>query len=208
MHWRVIPVFQSDTPLAWGDLDLPMVAVPRDWHGRAADPPPAYALADDGTALWFVAHHRAPAVPHPSARPGVFTPQLWEYDVAEMFLADPASGRYLEFNLAPNAAWWNCEFTGPRQPAEPTAIAMPGVQSWADLAADGSWVAAMALPLDMLRARIGYGPQTYANITFILGTPGQRFFSAAPLPGVAPDFHQPQAFQPLATHPLASLRHT
>lgn len=131
---------------------------------------------------------------HPKARPGCFLGGLWETDVAELFLADPVSGRYLELNLAPNGAWWSCEFTAPRQRAEANDIAMPDVATFADLAPDGSWLAAMAVPLDILRARLDFGQETRANVTMILGSPEQRFLSAAKLHGTVPDFHQPAGF--------------
>lgn len=157
----------------------------------------------DQRRLWFIAHHRRPAMLHPQARPGMFQAELWRYDVAELFLADPASGRYFEFNLAPNGAWWSCEFTAPRVRAEETDIVMPEVATFADLAADGSWVAAMALPLDLLKARLGFGPETRANVTMILCSPDQRFITAADPGGGEPDFHQPDRFPAVGFAPLA-----
>lgn len=194
--------FISERPLAWGDLDLPMLGLTRDWHGAPLDPPAGLSLAMDDQRLWFVAHDRRPAKIHPQARPGAFQAELWRHDVAELFLADPVSGRYLELNLAPNGAWWSCEFTAPRVRAEATDIAMPGVATFADLAPDGSWVAAMALPLDLLRARLDFGPSTRANVTMILGSPEQRFLTASDLGGGEPDFHQPGRFPRLVFVPL------
>jgi hypothetical protein len=129
--------------------------------------------------LWFLAHHRRPADLHPAARPGGFQAELWRYDVAELFLSHPGSGRYFEFNLAPNGAWWCCEFTAARRRAESIDIAMPEVATFADLAADGSWLAAMAI------------------------SPDQRFVSAADLGGGAPDFHRPLVFPEVKFAPLA-----
>jgi hypothetical protein len=114
--------------------------------------------------------------------------------VAELFIADPVSRRYFEFNLAPNGAWWSCEFTAPRVRAEACDVAMPEIATFADMAADGAWVAAMAIPLDLLRARLDFGPQSRANVTMVLGAPEQRFLTAAKLAGDSPDFHQPEFF--------------
>lgn len=202
---RVIPIFECDETLGWGALDLPLVGIARDWDGADVDPAPGYSLACDAESLWFLAHHRVPARAHPDSRPGAFHVDLWKHDVAELFLADPASGRYIEFNLAPNAAWWSCEFTAPRERAEAVEIAFPDVHAWADLAADGAWVAAMAIPLDILKSRIGFGPATRANVSMILGSPQQQFLSAAPLGAGAPDFHRPAAFQPVSFRPLAEI---
>lgn len=195
-------IFESERPLAWGELDVPLFGLGSDWSGARVEPAAGFALVSDADRLWFVASHRRPATMHPQARPGMFQAELWRYDVAEMFLADPRSGRYFEFNLAANGAWWTCEFTAPRVRAEEVDIAMPEVATFAELAADGSWVAALAVPLDLLRARLDFGPQTRANVTFILESPQQRFLSATALGATEPDFHRPQQFSKVSWVPL------
>lgn len=201
-HTHDMTIFQCARPLAWGELDLPLIGITRDWDGAAIDPPAGFALADDGRRLWFVAHHRAPAQAHPQAMPGAFLPGLWQYDCAELFLSTPGGDRYFEFNLAPNGAWWSCEFTTPRLRAEEADIAMPDVATFADLAADGAWVAAMALPLDLLRARLDYGPGARANVTFLLGGKQRIHASAADLGGGPPDYHRPARFPVVKFMPL------
>lgn len=190
-------VFESGSRLEWGALDLPLMGVVRDWEGRAMEPPAAFSLAVDPAHLWFVATHQRPADLHPQARPGAFLKELWRNDVAELFIADPQSGRYFEFNLGPNGAWWSCEFTAPRQRAEEVEVAMPEVATFSELGADGSWLAAMAMPLDLLRARLNFGPATRLNVAFILESPRQRILSAGDLGGGAPDFHRPERFPPV-----------
>ena len=98
-------IFESERPLAWGELDVPLLGLAQDWDGARVNPAAGFALVQDAVRLWFVASHRRPAMPHPQGRPGRFRAELWRYDVAELFLADPRSGRYFEFNLAPNGAW-------------------------------------------------------------------------------------------------------
>lgn len=196
-------IFTSARPLQWGQLDVPLFGLEKDWAGAPLQPPAAFALAMDDQRLWFIAHHRQPARLHPRSRPGMFQAELWRHDVAEWFLADPVSGRYFEFNLAPNGAWWSCEFTAPRVRAEAVDIAMPELATFCDLAADGSWLAAMAIPLDLLRARLDFGPRSRVNVAMILGSPAQRFVSATALGGCEPDFHQPQRFAEVAFVPLA-----
>lgn len=195
-------IFESATPLAWGELDVPLFGLEQDWDGSRVIPPAGFALVKDSQRLWFLASHRRPALLHPQSRPGRFQAELWRYDVAELFLADPVSGRYFEFNLAPNGAWWNCELTAPRVQAEPVPVAMPEVATFAELGVDGSWVAAMAIPLDLLRARLDFGPETRANVTFILESPQQRFLTAAKLGGGEPDFHRPAQFPRISLVPL------
>ena len=196
-------IFTSKAPLAWGSLDVPMLGLEKDWHGVALQPPAGYALAMDERRLWFIAHHRRPAQLHPLARPGKFQAELWRHDVAEFFLADPVSGRYFEFNLSPNGAWWTCEFTAPRVRAEPTDIVMPEVETFSDMAVDGSWLVAMSVPLDLLKARLNFGPGIKANVTMILESPDQRFITAADLGGGEPNYHLPERFPEVSFVPCA-----
>ncbi len=195
-------IFTSSQPLTWGALDVPLFGLAKDLAGAVVHPPAAFSLVADPAHLWFLATHRKPAQLHPDARPGGFQAELWLHDVAELFLADPVSGRYLELNLAPNGAWWSCEFTAPRVRADDVDIAMPDVATFSELAADGTWVAAMAIPLDLLRARVDFDKQTRANVTMILESPAQRFLSAADLGPGEPDFHQPERFTEMAMTPL------
>jgi hypothetical protein len=198
-----VTIFTTERPLEWGALDLPLLALGTDWDGAALNPAAGFSLVADPFRLWWVACHRAPATLHPKARPGMFQAELWQHDVAELFVAHGPSGRYFEFNLAPNGAWWSAEFSAPRQRADEAEIAMPGVATFAEMAPDGSWLAAMALPLDLLRARLDFGPEhARVNVTMILNSPDQRFLSASKLPGETPDFHQPGHFPQAQFTPL------
>ncbi len=192
----------SPRPLMWGGLDVPLFGIAKDLAGAPLDPPAAFSLVADPQRLWFLASHRRPAEVHPQARPGGFQAELWKHDVAELFLADPASGRYFEFNLAPNGAWWTCEFTAPRVRADEAEIAMPDIATFAEISPDGAWLAAMAIPLDLLRARLDFGARTRANVTAILESPTQRFASAADLGPGGPDFHRPERFTELKPTPI------
>jgi hypothetical protein len=82
-------------------------------------------------------------------------------------------------------------------------IVMPEVATFSDMAPDGAWVAAMSIPLDLLRARLDFGPRSRANVTMILGSPDQQFLTAAKLGEGEPDFHLPQNFPELVLAPLA-----
>ena len=64
------------------------------------------------------------------------------------------------------------------------------------------WLAAMAIPLDLLRARLNFGPETRLNVTMILESPEQKFVSATDLGAGEPDFHQPQRFPVVAFAPI------
>lgn len=199
-------IFTTEQPLVWGELDVPLFGLQRDWHGTPLAVPAAFSVVRDPRSLWFIANHRKPATIHPKAKPGLFQADLWEHDVAELFLADPASGRYFEFNLAPNGAWWTCEFTGPRIRADEVDIAMPDIATFSEMAPDGSWVAAMAIPLDLLQARLDFGPETKMNVTMILNSPDQQFLSAANLGEGPPDFHQPSKFPQISFSRLTATK--
>lgn len=195
-------IFNSPRKLIWGDIDVPLFGLSRDISGVPLKVPVAFSLVTDGSYLWYLVNHRQPARLHPKARPAGFQAELWRYDVAELFLADPVSGRYFEFNLAPNGAWWSCEFTAPRVRADELDIAMPEIATFADLAPDGSWLAALAIPLPLLRARLDLGHATQINVAMILESPTQKFVSACELgPGPA-DFHQPSRFSKISYSPL------
>ena len=196
-------IFESPTLLEWGALDVPLLGLEKDWLGNKLDVPAAFSLALDSQRLWFIASHQRAAALHPASRPGRFCTELWKYDVAELWLSHPQSGRYFEFNLAPNGAWWSCEFRGPREREERVEIAMPEVAAFSELAPDGSWVAALALPLPLLKARLDFGPETLANVTFVLESPDQRLLTAADLGGGEPDFHRPAKFRKIVFSKLA-----
>jgi hypothetical protein len=55
----------------------------------------------------------------------------------------------------------------------------------------------MAIPRDLLEARLDFGAKSRLNVNFILGSPEQRFLSAVDLGGGEPDFHQPAKFGPV-----------
>ncbi len=195
-------IFTTASPLAWGELDVPIFGVSKDWYGHEVAPAAGFSLVCDSSRLWFIANHRVPAELHPQSRPGAFQAELWRYDVAELFIAEPRSGRYFEFNLAPNAAWWSCEFTAPRVRAEKVEIAMPEVATFAEMAPDGAWLAAMAIPLSLLRARLDFGEDSKINVTMILNSPEQKFLSTTPLGAAMPDFHRPSHFSNVSFVPL------
>ena len=179
-------------PLVWGELDVALFAAAKDWYGEPLQIPVGFSFAIDEKSLWFIASHRQPASLHPDARPGRFQPELWKYDVAEFFLTNPENGRYLEFNLAPNGAWWAAEFSGPREGMGEAPL--QGVSTYSELAANGAWIAAAKLELTMLRERFAFSPDSRLNATFILESPAQRFISVADLGKGEPDFHQPELF--------------
>jgi hypothetical protein len=174
------------------------MGIDTDWYGAALAPPLCFTLASDFTNLWFVATRQAPATCRPG-EPGSFTEGLWEQDVAELFLADPSSGAYLEFNLAPNGAWWAAIFRAPRVRNEVQPDFPSIVTSYWEADRHDAWCSAICIPHAFLEEEIGFSAETTANATAILNSPLQTFHSAHKLPGKEPDFHQPSSFRRLTT---------
>ncbi len=185
---------QQREQLCWEGLDPSWSMVDRDWHGQSVAVPATFALAMDPTHLWFVAAREKRASISPYAAPCQFAEALWRYDVAELFIKDAHSDRYLEFNLAPNGAWWSAEFTGPRVRADNEDIPIVGVRTYAKISGDGCWQAAASIPLSFLESDFSFGQGSRINVTFIVDSPEQKFLSVAALRGAKPDFHQPHCF--------------
>jgi hypothetical protein len=174
-------------PSLW-DLGDP---IKLDWYGKLSTLAPQFLCSLDATHFHFLAGDRNRPTIHPEARPGKFQPELWKYDVAEFFLASSDGSSYLEFNLAPNGAWWSAFFEEPRLPLDRPPLA--GVETYGEQTDDG-WQVRASIPL----SEIGFTPESLLNVTFILGTPEQRFFSTAPLSSAEPDFHRPTEFLPMS----------
>lgn len=184
----------KEQKIAWGALDVALFGITKDWYGKPLEKPAAFGLAVDPDYLWFVAAHQRPATIHPDARPGEFQLGLFDYDVAEFFLADPESGNYFEFNLAPNGAWWSCEFAGVRERVVYEGMPVEGVATYADLSPDGSWLAAAAVPLHYLKSKFNFGDASKMNVCFILESPKAKFLSAASIDCEEPNYHVPESF--------------
>lgn len=188
-------VWTLNEPLTWESMALPMQELCHDWHGSALESPARIAIAQDPKSLWFIASHDRPPRLDPAVKPASYHEGLWLWDVAELFIAT-ANGRpngleYLEFNLAPNGAWWMAAFSGPRQRQH--LAPSPDVRTHSSHDARG-WRAALQIPLAWLSETIGWGIDSRINATLILESPNQRFITAADLGGGAPDFHRPQRF--------------
>lgn len=191
-------IFTSEKPLEWGKLDLPIMGLTTDWFGEKLDPPSTFTLARDDDFLWFISisPHSAPI--HPCASPNQFTPELWKYDVAELFLANPMTGEYLEFNLASNGAWWASKFSSVRKPSGQQPEFITQIRPYHDSTGTQHHVAGLQIPVIFLKKEIDFNDSTTANITIIRDSPSHRYFSASKLSGPQPNFHQPKNFTHLS----------
>lgn len=186
-------LFSNETP-DLKDLGVFRVQLKRDWFGKSFDEPVGVSFAVDHTHFHFLACRNRNALIHPEAEPGKFQPELWKYDVAEFFIssAKDEGSEYLEFNLAPNGAWWSCFFQKPRVPLR--AVPLEGVITSAEVG-EGFWKVHAAIP----REEIPWlDPEScLLNAAFILDSPEQRFVTLANLGDGKPDFHRPQDFLPM-----------
>jgi hypothetical protein len=174
----------------------PMNALERDWHGDPAPGRPRWGLRISGGGLRFAGGADAPPICLDGDAGGGFVEGLWNADAAELFLLNPATGFYLEFNLSPGGAWWCCAFDAPRARAARGPAPLPGVQAEAAVR-KGGWESSLTVPLASLPQELAFDPETTrGNVAFCLGSP-QRFVTLADLGGGAPDFHRPEKWVPL-----------
>lgn len=162
----------------------------RHGHPHLLRPRAAVQLTHDAH-LWVLAPFADdPPPPHP---PGT-TPRLWEHEAVELFLThahDPA-GPYLEVEVGPRGHHLVLRLRAVRQPAEqglPLTLRTTH--------ADGWWLGHAPLPPAWLPPR-----PWRALACRVHGHAPRHFDTSAPLPGAAPDFHQP-AHWPFAAPPIA-----
>jgi len=124
---------------------------------------------------------------HPSAEAGQFTPELWKWDVAEIFIAG-SDRKYVEVNLSPNDGWWMQGFSAVRQVDEEFSVHEYKVNC-----EGGQW----SCDLSVLQNYLGASSEWMVNVTAILNSPDYEFLSLAKLTGEEADFHQPDSFIPL-----------
>lgn len=179
----MLHVIRCETALDFENLPLARL------ESSLAGPPRAeilYAVALEPENLWFGGEVRAQ--PRFDVSAEGFTEGLWNFDCLELFVHCPASGRYAEFNLAPNGAWWSCLFSSPRVRIPAERILVETTFSAEE------WKAWAKISRAALVAAIGEEPWT-ANFTAIVGPQDDgAFHSVASLSEV--DFHRPSEFLP------------
>jgi alpha-galactosidase len=182
------------TPSCW-ELSAPL-RFNADWQGKDADP----ERETEVRLLWtpqslfvrFHAKYRAITV-FPDAAPNGRRDQLWDRDVAEVFLQpDPSEvRRYKEFEVSPNGFWIDLDIA----PGEKRDL-KSGLQRRVALnEAAKAWVAELALPMNCLVKRFEAAVTWRVNFYRVEGAAEPRFYSAwQPTRTPAPNFHVPEAF--------------
>ncbi len=174
-----------------------------DWRGKNAD-------TERGTEvrlLWtpqslFVRFHAKYRVINvfPDAEPNGRRYQLWDRDVAEVFLQPDSSHlrRYKEFEVSPNGLWIDLDIA----PGEKHDL-KSGLQRRVLLnEAAKTWVAELALPMKCLVERFDPAATWKVNFYRVEGPAEPRFYSTwQPTRTPAPNFHVPEAFGELIFAP-------
>jgi len=167
-----------------------------DWQGKNADS----ERETEVRLLWtpetfflrFRAKYRLITV-FPDAEPNGRRDQLWDRDVAEVFLQPDASNlrRYKEFEVSPNGFWIDLDIA----PGEKHDL-NSGLRRRVTLdEARKMWVAELALPMKCLVHRFNPAATWRVNFYRVEGATEPRFYSAwRPTGTPAPNFHVPEAF--------------
>lgn len=167
-----------------------------DWRGENADPERETEVQLLWTPEWlflrFYARFRVITV-FPDAEANGRRDQLWDRDVAEVFLQpDPSQlRRYKEFEVSPNGFWIDLDIA----PGEKRDL-KSGLRRRVVLnEAAKTWVAELALPMKCLVDRFDPAAVWKVNFYRVEGAAEPRFYSAwQATRTAAPNFHVPEAF--------------
>jgi alpha-galactosidase len=167
-----------------------------DWQGKNPDP----QRQTEVSLLWthatlylrFRAHYQVITV-FPDAEPSGRRDQLWDRDVAEVFLQPPESKErhYKEFEVSPNGFWIDLDIT----PGEKRDLQSQLKRRVEIDENTKTWVAELALPMKCLTAHFDPAAPWRANFYRVEGSAEPRFYSAwRPTGTPEPNFHVPEAF--------------
>ena len=174
-----------------------------DWQGKNADPERETAVRMLWTQNWlylrFRARYRVITV-FSEAEPNGRRDQLWDRDVAEVFLqSNPADlRRYKEFEVSPNGMWIDLDIAPGEKHDLKSGLRRRVVVS----EANKTWIAEMALPMKSLIERFKPEASWKVNFYRVEGATEPRFYSAWQPTGTAvANFHVPEAFGRLVFAP-------
>jgi Carbohydrate family 9 binding domain-like len=179
---------------AWGNA--PVIRFCRDWQGKNADP----KRETEVRLLWtretlyvrFLAHYRSVTV-FSDAEPSGRRDQLWERDVAEVFLQSAGSDgrRYKEFEVSPNGFWIDLDIA----PGEKRNLRSGLRRRVKTDEKSRTWKAELMLPMKSLTAQFDPSAIWRVNFYRVEGPSELRFYSAWQPTGTStPNFHVPECF--------------
>jgi alpha-galactosidase len=168
----------------------------QDWQGRNADP----RLETEVRALWtaetlyfrFLMRYRSITV-FADAEPNGRREQLWNRDVAEVFLQPPEQGgrHYKEFEVSPNGFWIDLDIgPGEKRDLQSGLSCRAHINEKSEI-----WQAELALPMKSLTVNFDPAKSWRVNFYRVEGAREPRFYSAWRSTGTpVPNFHVPEAF--------------
>ena len=167
-----------------------------DWQGKNGDPQRETEVrllwTTETLYLRFQAKYRVITV-FADAEPNGRRDQLWDRDVAEVFLQPNESDRrrYKEFEISPNGMWIDLDIA----PGEKHDL-KSGLRRRVTLNETSKmWIAELALPMKSLVKRFDPTANWRVNFFRVEGASEPRFYSAwQPTGTPMPNFHVPDAF--------------
>ena len=175
---------------------VPAIHFAHDWQGKNEDP----GRKTEARVLWtretlyvnFLARYRSLTV-FADAEPNGRRDQLWERDVAEVFLQPVGSeGRhYKEIEVSPNGFWIDLDIA----PGEKRNL-KSGLKRRVRIdEKSNAWEAELALPMKCLTEHFDPAGAWRVNFYRVEGPSEPRFYSAWRPTGTAvPNFHVPESF--------------
>src|SRR5882672_9024629 len=181
-------------PSSW-ELATP-VRFNSDWQGKNADPQRETEVrllwTPESLYLRFRAKYRVITV-FADAEPNGRRDQLWDRDVAEVFLQpnELDRRRYKEFEISPNGMWIDLDIA----PGEKHDLKSELRRRVTLNEASKTWIAELALPMKSLTERFDAAASWRVNFCRVEGTREPRFYSAwQPTGTPAPNFHVSEVF--------------
>ena len=176
--------------------NAPLIQFAHDWQGKNEDS----ERITEARLLWtraalyvrFLARYRSLTV-FADAEPNGRRDQLWERDVAEVFLQPVGlEGRhYKEFEVSPNGFWIDLDIA----PGEKRDLKSGLKQRVRVGEKSKTWKAELALPMKCLTERFDPSEPWRVNFYRVEGPREPRFYSAwRPTGTPAPNFHVPESF--------------
>jgi alpha-galactosidase len=167
-----------------------------DWRGANGDP----GRSTEVRLLWtpdtlfvrFLANYRTITV-FPDAREDGWRDELWNRDVAEVFLQPDSRDpwRYKEFEVSPNGQWIDLDIASGGKEELHSKLRRRVVQD----AAPKTWTAELAIPMRSLTPTFDPKQPWRVNFFRVEGEGEPRFYSAwSPTYSQEANFHVPGAF--------------
>jgi alpha-galactosidase len=175
---------------------VPEIQFNHDWRGKNADPERTTEVrilwTPETLFLRFHQRYRTITV-YPDARPDGWRDELWDRDVAEVFLQPDTSDprKYKEFEVSPNGQWIDLAIShGEKEELHSKLKRRVMLDK-----ENHTWTAELVIPMESLTPRFSADDVWRVNFYRVEGESEPRFYSAwSPTNSPKPNFHVPEAF--------------